>query len=257
MDLLIIGIVSVIASGLTLFSGFGLGTMLLPAFALFFPLDMAIGMTAIVHLSNNLLKLVLFGKHADKNVALRFGLPAILAAFIGAWVLLWFSNFKPIVSYHLNGNEFFIEPVKLTIGVLIIFFAIIELMPLLKKMSFDRRYLPLGGLLSGFFGGLSGHQGALRSAFLLRCELSKESFIATGVVLASLVDFSRLFIYSTRFTDSISAENIPLLITAIVCAFLGVFIGSRLLKKVTMHNIQILISVMLFIIAAGLILGLI
>jgi acyl-CoA reductase-like NAD-dependent aldehyde dehydrogenase len=42
-------------------------------------------------------------------------------------------------------------------------------------------YLPVGGLLSGFFGGLSGHQGALRSVFLLRAGLTKESFIATGV----------------------------------------------------------------------------
>ena len=32
----------------------------------------------------------------------------------------------------------------------------------LSWLEFDRRYLPLGGLLSGFFGGLSGHQGALR-----------------------------------------------------------------------------------------------
>jgi uncharacterized membrane protein YfcA len=255
LDYLIIGIASVIASGLTLFSGFGLGTMLLPAFALFFPLDMAIGMTAIVHLLNNLFKMALLGKYADKHVVLRFGIPAILAAFVGAWMLLWFADFQPIASYSLNGNQYFIEPVKLAIGILIIVFAFFELLPVLKKLSFDMRFLPLGGLLSGFFGGLSGHQGALRSAFLLRCGLEKESFIATGVVLASLVDFSRLFIYSTRFTDTITTENFPLLLTAVLCAFLGVFIASRLLKKVTMKGIQILISVLLFAIAIGLIFG--
>jgi hypothetical protein len=40
----------VLASALTLFSGFGLGTLLMPVVALFFPLDLAIAMTAMVHL---------------------------------------------------------------------------------------------------------------------------------------------------------------------------------------------------------------
>lgn len=39
-------------------------------------------------------------------------------------------------------------------------------------------------------------QGALRSAFLARAGLSKEVFIATGVVIAVLIDFSRIGIYA-------------------------------------------------------------
>jgi len=46
-------------SGLTLFSGFGLGTLLMPVFAIFFPIEIAIAMTAIVHLANNIFKLAL------------------------------------------------------------------------------------------------------------------------------------------------------------------------------------------------------
>ena len=41
MDYLIICLVALAASGLTLFSGFGLGTLLMPAFALFFPVPTA------------------------------------------------------------------------------------------------------------------------------------------------------------------------------------------------------------------------
>jgi hypothetical protein len=37
------------ASGLTLFAGFGLGTLLMPVVALFFPVDVAIAITALVH----------------------------------------------------------------------------------------------------------------------------------------------------------------------------------------------------------------
>ncbi|MGH8525978.1 MAG: hypothetical protein ACREXY_17780 [Gammaproteobacteria bacterium] len=40
MELLVIGIAACLVSGLTLFSGFGLGTVLTPVFALFFPVTL-------------------------------------------------------------------------------------------------------------------------------------------------------------------------------------------------------------------------
>lgn len=84
MELLIICIASLLASALTLFSGFGLGTLLMPVVALFFPLELAIAMTAMVHLANNLFKIGLLGRKAEGSVLLKFGLPAIAAAFVGA-----------------------------------------------------------------------------------------------------------------------------------------------------------------------------
>jgi uncharacterized membrane protein YfcA len=78
MQYIIISLVAFLGSGLTFFSGFGLGTLLTPVFGLFFPLEIAIGMTAIVHLLNNLFKLVLVGKHAEKNILFRFGIPLSL-----------------------------------------------------------------------------------------------------------------------------------------------------------------------------------
>ena len=87
MELIILCTTTFIAAGLTLLSGFGLGTLLLPVFVIFFPVDLAISMTAVVHFFNNILKLMLLGSHADTSVVVRFGVPAILAAFVGAWVL--------------------------------------------------------------------------------------------------------------------------------------------------------------------------
>ena len=257
MEYFIIALASIIASGLTLFSGFGLGTMLLPVFALFFPVEVAIGMTAVVHLLNNLFKLILLGKHADKKVIIQFGLPAIIMAFIGAFLLVWFSDMTPFYTYELGGRIFYIQPVQFIIGILILAFVLVELQPQFKKLAIDKKYLSLGGALSGFFGGLSGHQGALRSMFLLKAGLNKESFIATGVVIASLVDFSRLLVYSSRFDSAFEQGYILLLIVAVVSAFVGVYLGNRLLKKVTMHVVQIIVSVLLVIIALGLILGII
>ncbi len=65
MNYLIVCVVALVVSGLTFFSGFGLGAMLMPAFALFFPVPVAVAATAIVHLANNIFKVVLIGRKAN------------------------------------------------------------------------------------------------------------------------------------------------------------------------------------------------
>ena len=197
MRYLIVCLAAVVTSGLTLFSGFGLGTLLMPVFALFFPVSLAITLTALVHFMNNLFKLLLVGTHAHRGVVWRFGLPALAGAFLGAWALLHLADLPAIATYPLFGAPHTVTPVKSVVALLMIGFALLEL-PQFKHRAIDQRYLPLGGILSGFFGGLSGHQGALRSAFLLKSGLSKEQFIGTGVVIACMVDVTRLLVYGRQ-----------------------------------------------------------
>lgn len=154
---------ALVASGLTLFSGFGLGTLLMPVVALFFPVEVAIGLTALVHLANNLFKLGLMGKKADRGALLRFGVPAVVMAFLGAGLLAWMSDAAPLFRYQALGRERAVSALNLTVGLLILGFVALELSPRFAKLALPPQYLPLGGALSGFFGGLSGHQGAFRS----------------------------------------------------------------------------------------------
>lgn len=242
MDYLIICVVALAASGLTLFSGFGLGTLLMPAFALFFPVPTAIASTALVHLANNLFKLALLGRAADWQVVLRFGLPAALAAVIGAASLVGIAGLAPVIEYELVGRRFLVTPVKLVIGTLIVVFAVLELTPRFSALAVPGRYLPLGGMISGFFGGLSGNQGAFRSAFLIKAGLEKKAFVATGVVSAVLVDTTRIAVYGGAFLTT-RAEELPggiggLVAAAMVAAFVGAFTGARLLEKVTMTFVR-------------------
>lgn len=249
MDYFVLCLAALTASGLTLFSGFGLGTLLVPAFALFFPIESAVAMTAVVHFANNLFKLVLIGKHADRSVVLRFGIPAFLAALAGAGLLAALSNLSPVLEYSMGNKVFQILPIKLVMACLMIAFALFEALPRFRDWSIDPKYLPAGGVLSGFFGGLSGHQGALRSVFLLRSGLSKESFIGTGVAIACLVDVSRLGVYGTHLLKSQVQTHWPLIAAAVAAAFLGAFLGSRLIHKVTLRSIQALVSLLLILIA--------
>jgi hypothetical protein len=129
------------------------------------------------------------------------------------------------------------------------------LSPAFAAMSFDRRFLPLGGCISGFFGGLSGHQGAFRSMFLIKAGIGKEQFIATGVVLAVLVDITRMLVYGWEATTT--PKNVDWLAVGVatVAAFAGAFIGARLVKKLTIVAIQRIVSVLLVVVGIGLISG--
>ena len=238
---------SLLGSGLTFFSGFGLGTILVPVFALFFPLEIAISLTAIVHFLNNLFKLFLVGRNASRSVVIRFGVPAILFAFLGAYLLTVISGVQPLISYSFLSKTADVTWVKLIIGLLLAFFALVDLIPSLSKVNFSQKYMPLGGALSGFFGGLSGNQGALRSAFLIRANLSKEQFIATGVIIAVLIDLSRLTIYAADLSKQYDKLDYLLLTLAVLSAFLGAYAGNKLLKKVTIRFLQSFVAIMLLV----------
>jgi uncharacterized protein len=257
MAYLLVSAVALGASLLTFFTGFGLGTLLLPAFVLFFEPAVAVALTAVVHFLNGLFKFALVGRSADLKVAVRFGLPAFLASFAGAWLLLVLSEAPPLTSWVLAGKVREISAVKLALAALMVLFAVLELSKRLSTVSVPLRYLPLGGLLTGFLGGLSGHQGALRSAFLLRAGLSKQQFIATGVLIAVAVDLSRLSVYVTRLREVSVSEYGTLLAVAVGSAFVGAMAGKRLLEKVTLSGIQKAVAGLLVVVALLLGLGVI
>lgn len=260
MSYAVVLLVALLASGLTLFSGFGLGTVLMPAFALFFPIPVAVAATAVVHLANNLFKVALVGRRADWGVVLRFTAPAAAAAMLGAAMLNLVASIPPLTGYHLAGRALEIAPVKLVIGTLIVGFAALELVPQSARWAFDRRYLILGGLASGFFGGLSGNQGALRSAFLIRAGLDKDAFIGTSTVAAVIVDVARLIVYGLSFYGSqfrlIGPDAAGLVFAATLAAFAGAFWGARLIKKVTLRTVQVVVGAMLAVVGTGMLAGL-
>ncbi len=257
MEYVIISVVALLVSGLTFFSGFGLGTLLMPAFALFFPIEVAVAATAIVHLANNIFKLFLIGKHAVMRIVIKFAVPAAIAAVLGAMVLNYITDLEALGSYTIGGREFFITPVKLIIAVLMIVFALAELLPFINDFNIKEKYIPFGGVLSGFFGGVSGHQGALRTAFLVHAGLEKKELIGTMVTSSVIVDISRLIVYgitffSVHFTVMKSGNISSLIIVGMIAAFIGAFIGRQLLEKVTLKHIQLTVAVMLLLLSIGL-----
>jgi uncharacterized protein len=258
-ELVLVCVVALLASGLTFYTGFGLGTLLIPAFALVFPVEVAIAATAVVHLANNLFKLGLVGRRADRPTVLRFALPAVLGAVAGAAALTLTAGAPPLATYTLGARTFEVTPVKLLVGLAICGFAALELSPRYERLEFPARWLPAGGLVSGFFGGLSGHQGALRAAFLVRLGLTPEQFVATGVVSAVLVDLARLAVYGGRAAGHWNAlresGGVTAVVLASVAAFAGSLVGMHLIQKVTMRGVRRVVGAGLLVIGAAMVAG--
>lgn len=254
---LVIAAAAFLTSALTLFSGFGLGTLLMPVMAIFFPVSEAIALTAVVHLLNNLFKLYLLGRFAETKVVLRFGIPAMGAAFLGALLLKELSTSGAWITYSIGTRWFHIVPAKVVIGLVMLGFVFWEISPKAKTLTLSPRFLPLGGIVSGFFGGLSGHQGAFRSAFLLQCGLTKDGFLGTGVVLACIVDLARLPVYGAGENKEVLIKHwLPLLIATVSACF-GAFLAHRAGKVATMEGVRSVTAVLLLMISGGLISGLI
>jgi len=253
LEIIAVCIVALFASLLTFFSGFGLGTLLTPVMVFFFPVEVAIALTGVVHFTNNLFKLYLVKEDINRTVLIRFGVPAIVASFAGALLLTRITGMPVLFRYSFGGSSFEVLPVNLLIAILLIVFAVLDLIPRFKKLEFGNDKMLYGGLLSGFFGGLTGIQGALRSAFLIKAGLSKEAYIATGVAIAVVIDISRLSVYSTRFVDADLTGNLPLLVPAVLSAMAGATLGKKLLKKVTLDAVHTIVAIMLILI--GVLLG--
>lgn len=251
MPEVLIPLVALAASLLTLISGFGLGTLLLPVFALFFPIELAVALTAVVHLLNNVFKFGLLWRDASRAVVLRFGLAGIAGAWLGAALLMRLDD----LPYLFPGVNTPVSATQAVIGLLMAGFAVLELLPHAKRWALRPQWLVPGGAISGFFGGLSGHQGALRSIFLLRSGLGKEAFIATGTAIALLVDLTRIPVYLSRMPDGLVQEQAWLLVLTVLASFVGAWWGRRLIPKITFRVVQVVVGVLLLAIAGALLAG--
>lgn len=218
----------------------------------YYPPELAIALTGFVHFVNSALKSAL-NRSVNWKIVLVFGLPSLLAAVIGSVFLTMLSN-KTLILFDLT-ETLLTRPVsllKFIIGFFMMSFSILELTLKGKSSALP---LWLGGALSGFMGGLSGHQGALRSVFLMNRVGEVSAFVSTAAFIGLMTDVSRNSIYLVNLNWG--TVDIPQLVLTVIAAAAGVLIGTRLLKKITFGFIQTVVSIGLFILGSATVTGLI
>jgi uncharacterized membrane protein YfcA len=110
------------------------------------------------------------------------------------------------------------------------------------------------GILSGFFGGLVGNQGGIRSAALLGFGLTPKQLVATATASAVLVDVARLPVYLMK-RGAVLAAEIPLILTASLGVVIGTFIGVPLLGRIPAKAYRPVIGGLLVLLGVSLLLA--
>lgn len=254
IEFFLIGFITFFASLISFFSGFGLATILMPFIAIFFPLPLAIALTAVVHLFHDSLKTAIFWPAINWKSAINFGGPAVIFSIFGALLLKHLSQITPIKNFSIFNLEAHISILHISIGLLLLIFATLEILPV-KIFKFKNLFL--GGVISGFLGGFSGHQGAFRSLFLINTIYDKKSFVGTSAIISVFVDLMRLIIYGLSFWSLFINYNISILLVAIIGAIFANIIGVIFLKKITIKFIHQIVIVLLYLFGVLFIIGII
>ena len=225
-------LITLLAAALTVPAGFGLATMLTPVVLFWLPPHEAIAVVAIIHGAHNAWKLKLLRTSVDFNAVKRYGWALIVGAIIGA-----------MLHSYIPSN-----PLLMIVGLALIILPILSATEKWTNIRLPDSEDRIGGFGSGFFGGLTGHQGALRAMFLQRRLPDKVAYAATASVLALAVDLTRIPIYLVFEGTAILDEYI-LIPSLVISAILGVYLGKLWLTKWKQSNIRI--GILIAIVASG------
>jgi len=256
IDTLVIVIVTFVTSLITFFSGFGLGSVLMPVIGITVPIHTAIGITAIVHLVVSLFKSVILYKDIHWKTTVQFGAPAAILSIGGAFLLRFIVDIPDLPTYDVYGITAHPSVLKIVVGCFLLGIVIYDVIPSFKKKKFTKKYLVLGGAIAGFFGGLTGLQGAIRSAFLMGNSLEPEEYIATSASCSSIIDLARVAVYiPTMLLTSWNNVHTSITVVAATVAIVGTIIGFSFLKFVTIKTIRIIVVSLIVVLAVSTILG--
>ncbi len=109
-----------------------------------------------------------------------------------------------------------------------------------------------GGALSGFFAGMFGIGGAIRSMFLSAFNLPKAVYIATAGAIGLLVDSTRIITY---FTGSVILPDELWwgLFLFIPISFVGAKFAKHIVDKIPQDRFRSVIAIFLLLIGIKLI----
>ena len=231
-DFVLVAIGAFLAAALTVPAGFGLSTMLTPLVLLLMGPHEAVAVVAIVHGAHNAGKFSALKEHVDFSAFRKYGLWLIIGAILGA----------------LLQNQVPQAPLLAIIGLFLIILPLLTMSEKWTGYKIPEANDRIGGFGSGFMGGLSGHQGALRAMFLTRRLPDKMAYAATASILALCVDLSRIPVYMVFRHDEI-LPHLSLTCVLVISALLGVSVGKRWLQSLKSEWIHR--GVMLCIVASG------
>jgi uncharacterized membrane protein YfcA len=213
MDWVSLALAGILGAAVAGVAGFGSATVLIPLVALFTDLPAAIATVAVYHGAANVSRLLYSFRAVDWRVARIFGIPSLLLAAAGAVLL----------------GRLELPLLRRLFGGLLASVALLGFINVRAHWRASTASLVTGGALSGFLAGLIGMGGAVRSLFLVSYDLEKTAYIATGALIAIIVDVSRTLAYTKQ--GIFGPESVTMLSALVPAAFLGSWLGRRVLAR--------------------------
>ncbi len=212
---IIILVVAAVAGAVASVAGFGIGSLLTPVLAWRAGTKLAIAIVAIPHFLGTAFRLWMLRAHVDRNVLWSFGIASAVCGLLGA------------LAHDVLGG-----PVLARVfGGLLILAGISSVTGLMQRLDLGRKTAFAAGALSGFFGGLVGNQGSIRSAALLGFRVTRDAFVATATAIALMVDAARVPVYLAVEGRRVLAEW-PLIALATIGVLAGTVAGGRILRRI-------------------------
>ena len=232
MQILYISLLTIIASAIGTISGFGISTLMVPIMLFFLPFSETLLFVGVIHWFGDIWKLFIFKRGLNWKILLAFGIPGIIAAYLGA-----------TLTFQVSTNL-----LSRLVGIFLIAYVVfITLRPKFKIKPNTSSAL-VGGALSGLLGGLTGvGGGAVRAVVLTAFNLQKEVYIFTTGLVGATVDASRIagyFIGGTKIAGTLLIA-LPFLV---LMSFFGVKLGKILVDRIPQEKFRLVVSIFLFII---------
>ena len=150
-------------------------------------------------------------------------------------------------------NELTTIKLESIFGAILMIFALLEFFN--WKLPVEGPWaMRIGGVLSGFFGGFSGHQGALRALFLSKLKMEPLVFVATTAIISLLIDLTRVSVY---FTGSWYENYFPtsMMLICVPSALAGTLVGRKYIQKINHAKMSTIVGVALFAMGLAMLLG--
>ncbi|MDD5556878.1 MAG: sulfite exporter TauE/SafE family protein [bacterium] len=237
MATIAIGLLTVLAATVGTITGFGTSTIMIPILVQFMPPVEAIFLVAIIHWFGDIWKVALFRSGVRARLILLFGIPGLLAGFGGA-------------SITLEADQAVLLKI---LGGFIAAYALFLLLQRSFRVPANTATALGGGALSGFFAGVFGIGGAIRSMFLSAFDLPKEVYIATAGAIGLMVDAMRIITYIAGGT-TLPRHLWHGLLLFIPLSFLGAGIARKVVGMIPQNRFRLVVGAFLFVIGAKLML---
>ena len=227
-------VVAAAAGAVAAVVGFGIGSLLTPTLALQVGTRTAVAAVSLPHVIGTALRFWLVRSDVDRSVLWRFGLTSAAGGLAGA-----------LLSAAASGRA-----LATVFGALLVFAGATQITGHAQRWRFKGGVAWIAGAASGFFGGLVGNQGGIRSAALLGFDVSKQRFVATATAIALVVDAARVPIYIATEREPVIAIW-RLVAVAIIGVVVGTLVGERLLSRVPERQFRRIVGAIILLLGAA------